>query len=285
MNISEKAMLVSLSISAWSGRKHDKDASNEVATSHGTDASKAGRYNKMLVDPASLKNINTVAANARNYTLSRTLPWLNEGVRIVPVDNYMEYAQKMADFRSKFDTAVDDLVKEYDVLVNQARIDLNGLFKETDYPSPERIRSKHAFNVRVFNMPNSEDFRVKLSESEFQSVKSEIEQNLNEVVEGAVRDVFERVKMRMEHVIRRVKEVEVSDGKGVRESMMKHVAELADIIPSLNITNNQDLTEIARQIRSDLVTISSDDLRENQGSRIAASQAARDILNRVSAYI
>lgn len=285
MNISEKAMLVALSISAWSGRKYDKDATAEVAQNHGTDANRAGRFNKILVNPASLKDITSIAGNARNYTMNATLPWLNDGIRIIPVDIYLEYMQKMSDFRSQFNTAVDKLLVEYDALVKQARLDLNGLFKESDYPSEESIRRKHAFNVRVFNLPDSGDFRVSLSESEFQSTKQEIEQNLNEAAENAVRDVFERVSMRMNHMLKRLKEVEASDGKGIRDSMMKNITELADLLPKLNITNNPDIDGIASQIRHELATISSDDLRENQSSRIAAAQSARDILSKVSAYI
>lgn len=285
MNISEKAMLVALSISAWSGRKYDKDATAEVAQNHGTDATRAGRFNKILVNPMSLKDITSIAGNARNYTMSVTLPWLNDGIRIIPVDIYLEYMQKMSDYKSQFNQAVDKLLVEYDALVKQARLDLNGLFKESDYPSEESIRRKHAFNVRVFNLPDSGDFRVALSESEFQSTKQEIEQNLNEAADNAVRDVFQRVSMRMEHMLKRLKEVEATDGKGIRESMMKNISELADLLPKLNITNNPDIDGIADQIRLELATISSDDLRENQSSRIAAAQSARDILNKVSAYI
>lgn len=285
MNISEKAMLVALSISAWSGRKYDKDATKEVAQNHGTDVSRAGRFNKILVNPASLKEITSIAGNARNYTMSVTLPWLNDGIRIIPVDIYLEYVQRMSEYRSQFNQAVDKLAIEYDALVKQAKLDLNGLFKESDYPSVDSIRRKHAFNVRVFNLPDSEDFRVSLSESEFQSTKQEIEQNLNEAADNAVRDVFQRVSMRMEHILKRLKEVEADDGKGIRESMMRNVSELADLLPKLNITNNPDIDGIASQIKQELATISSDDLRENQSSRIAAAQSARDILSKVSAYI
>ncbi len=285
MNISEKAMLVALSISAWSGRKYDKDASAEVAKNHGTDSNRAGRFNKILVNPTSLKDINNIASSARNYTMSMTLPWLNDGIRIIPVDVYLEYSQKMSDYRSQFNQAVDKLVTEYDALVKQARLDLNGLFKESDYPSVESIRHKHAFNVKLFNLPDSKDFRVDLSESEFQSTKQEIEQNLADATENAVRDVFERVSMKMEHILKRLKEVEATDGKGIRDSMMKNIVELADLLPKLNITKNPDIDGVALQIKQDLASITSDDLRENQSSRIAAAQTARDILAKVSTYI
>ena len=44
MNLTHDAMLVSLRISAWSGRLYDRKASNHVAVHHEASAS-AGRYN------------------------------------------------------------------------------------------------------------------------------------------------------------------------------------------------------------------------------------------------
>lgn len=285
MNISEKAMLVSLSISSWSGRKHDRDASQEVASNHGTDASRAGRFHKILVDPMSLRGITTIAGNARNYTMQVTLPWLNDGVRIIPVDIYLEYAQKMSEYKSQFNQAVDKLLTEYQAIVNQARLDLNGLFKESDYPSQEAIRHKYAFKVHVFNLPDSKDFRVNLSDDEFMNAKQEIEANMAAAQENAVRDVCDRVAMRMHHMIKRLNDVEVNDGKGIRDSMIKNISELAELIPKLNITNNYDIDGIAQQLRNEIASLSADDLRENQSTRIAAKQSAKDILNKISAYI
>ena len=52
MNLPHDAMLVSLRISAWSGRLYDRKASNHVAVHHEASAS-AGRYNKCLLPSAS----------------------------------------------------------------------------------------------------------------------------------------------------------------------------------------------------------------------------------------
>ena len=283
MKISERAMLVNLSISLWSGRKYDKDASSEVAANHGTNVNRAGRFNKILVNPVNLKGIASIAGDARNYQNKVTLPWLNEGVRIIPVDVYLEYTQKMSDYRSKFDAAVSDLVKDYDALVNQARLDLNGLFKKSDYPSKESIVSKHAFNVRVFNMPDADDFRVNLSDSELEATRQDIEANLNEATEAAVKEVFGRVKYRMEHFVKRLSEVE--DGKGLHESMMNHISDLADILPRLNITNNQEISDIATKMKHEIAAFTTADLRDSPGTRIATTKSAQEILNQVSAYI
>ena len=54
MNLTHDAMLVSLRISAWSGRQYDRKASNHVAVHHEASAS-AGRYNKLPIAEGRLR--------------------------------------------------------------------------------------------------------------------------------------------------------------------------------------------------------------------------------------
>ena len=54
-SLSSRAMLCSLSISMWSARKHDPEASEEIAQSHGAQ-SDAGRYRKVLLPKAAGKS-------------------------------------------------------------------------------------------------------------------------------------------------------------------------------------------------------------------------------------
>ena len=54
MNLTHDAMLVSLRITAWSGRLYDRQASNHVAAQHDASAS-AGRYNKRLLPKGRLR--------------------------------------------------------------------------------------------------------------------------------------------------------------------------------------------------------------------------------------
>jgi len=55
-SLSSRAMLCSLSISMWSARKHDPEASEEIAQRHGAQAN-AGRYHKVLLPKEALAEI------------------------------------------------------------------------------------------------------------------------------------------------------------------------------------------------------------------------------------
>ena len=64
MDITTKAMLVSLTIKAWTGSKLDKRVSQDVAAREGAD-NDAGNYNKKLVAKDALAEIKAISGEAR----------------------------------------------------------------------------------------------------------------------------------------------------------------------------------------------------------------------------
>jgi hypothetical protein len=75
-------------------RKHDKDASEEIATRHGAQ-SDAGRYHKILLPKAALAEIQKIVSEARQEHYFMTLPWDDNGYRVLPAAVYMDHVEKM----------------------------------------------------------------------------------------------------------------------------------------------------------------------------------------------
>ena len=90
MNLTHDAMLVSLRISAWSGRLYDRKASNHVAVHHEASAS-AGRYNKCLLPKAAFAALTATMSKTRSSHYEQTLPWDDHGSRLLTVANYEHY--------------------------------------------------------------------------------------------------------------------------------------------------------------------------------------------------
>jgi len=82
-SLSSRAMLCSLSISMWSARKHDPDASQEIAQRHGAQAD-AGRYHKVLLPKEALAEVQKIVSDARQEHYFMTLPWDDNGYRGLP---------------------------------------------------------------------------------------------------------------------------------------------------------------------------------------------------------
>ena len=283
--ISERAMLVNLRIRLWSGRKHDRSASQEVADTHNTQIEKAGRFNKMLVTTAALRPAFNAANNARLYHSSVTMPWLGDGARIMPVDVYFDYTQAMNSFKQAFNREVDDFLALYPTHMAQAALDLNGLYQPSDYPTDIALRNKYSFDCEVYNVPDAQDFRVKMSSDEFEEAKRQITENYDTVINGTVTDLFERIKFRMELLVKRIKEVE-SDEKGrLKSSLIERISDLAELLPKMNITNSKVIDDIAEKMTREFKSIHMGVLRVDKSVRDAAVTSAEEIIKTVRDYI
>jgi hypothetical protein len=166
MDLSTKAMLAAIHISLWTARKHDRKVSREVATLNGANE-QAGRYNKRLFCEApKLDEIQTIAGRIRQYFYRVTLPWSDEGLRILPAELYFEFNAQMRDFAAEFRYAVDEFLDAYDTYVKEAQPMLGSLFRLKDYPPAEKVKEKFALRPEILPIPTGDDFRVSLSEDE-----------------------------------------------------------------------------------------------------------------------
>ena len=100
MDLNKDAMLVSLRISAWSGRLYDREASDHVAAHHDASSS-VGRYNKRLLPKAALAALNATMSEARPQHAAQSLPCDDKGSRLLTVANYEHYTGIMDALRGR----------------------------------------------------------------------------------------------------------------------------------------------------------------------------------------
>ncbi|MFA5583020.1 MAG: hypothetical protein WDA09_02305 [Bacteriovoracaceae bacterium] len=279
-DLSSKAMLVKLSISTWTASKHDKKISKEIADKHGA-KSDAGRYNKVLVAKKALNTINSINNEIRSFHYENTLPWSDEGLRILPSANFMEYTKKMRELKAKREAAIRDFVEEYPQYVEEAKERLGDMFSETDYPHPQEIEHKFAVRTGTYPMPAAEDFRVRLRKSDTQQVRKEIEESVKEATSIAIRDLWQRLHDGLSRISERLNDPE----KIFRDSLITNLTELCALLPKLNITDDPDLEEMRKRVEEKICTHYPDDLREDKEERKEVAQEADDILATMSGYI
>ncbi len=285
-SLSTRAMLTDLTIRSWSGRKHDKVISQEVATTHGA-AADAGRYNKRLIARAALDELAKIAREAFAYNYDVTLPWLGSGTRIFPSVLYFDYVQKMRAYERAFDAAADRFAAAYPQVIADAQRDLNSLFKADDYPPPHKIRRHFAFQITILPLPDQTDFRVDLGDAEIATLQENFARTQNAIIETAIGEVVERIRAVVARMAERLRAYKVTDAgtEGVfRDSLVTNVRDLVAILPALNITEDAKLTDLITRVRDSLCLHDADVLRENEGVRIETADAADEILAHVSAF-
>ena len=203
-SLSSRAMLCALSISMWSARKHDPDASQEIAQRHGAQAD-AGRYHKVLLPKAALAEIQKVVSDARQEHYFMTLPWDDNGYRVLPAAAYMDHTEKMRELSNRFTPTVYSLAQQFGWhLVEEAKVRPGGLFRPEDYPTPDGLRSKFSFATKVMPLPDAADFRVTLGDEEKERIKRQITTAVEASLQVASRDLWQRLYEAVSHLAERL---------------------------------------------------------------------------------
>lgn len=279
MNLSDRALLVQLSISQWTARKYDKKATQEVAYSHGTTTA-AGRYNKSLLPMnGMLENVHRKAAHIRAKFYDNTLPWGIEGTQMLPTANYLEF---MADFRkekSEWETLVNMFVGDYDTLKLDAQRILGTLYREDDYPHRSDIASKFRMDLAVFPVP-SNDFRVAIGSEELTRIQQDVERRVAEAQTNAMRDVWQRLYDKVKHIAEKC-----SDPKAIfRDSMIDNARDICELLPRLNFTDDPNLETLRQEVEAKLI-MHPEILRNNPDKRRDTAAEAKRIMDSMGVFM
>lgn len=266
--LQDSAMLVALNISQWTARKYDKVATNEVDRNHG--AKDAGRYNKLLVDKAALDPMDEIAGAARQHHYSVTLPWGNQGERLLPATLFMDYVQTMGQFKAEFESRAAKFAAIYPQLVQDARQRLGTLYNPADYPT--EVRSRFSFDTPVSPVASANDFRVNLNSEYVEAIKREITERQDAQRTEAVKHVWKRVR----EVVARIEETCSKEKPRIFDSMIESASQLIQVLPALNLNNDPELDRIAYEMKK--LVVSPDVLRANPHRRADLAKAAGEVL-------
>ena len=276
-NLSEKAILVSLVISSWSARKIDKKVTREVEESH--DAKDAGRYNKKLLDKKDLEELEKIAREAREFHNKNTLPWSDSGDRLLPATNYFNYINNQRVFKQQFENAIETFIKRYPDLKDNARLRLNEMYDEKDYPSVAKLRKKFSITSSFMPIAKLDDFRITVNQVEVDKLKEEIEQNVYKRINDATKDLWLRIKEAVKHMYEKLADKDAI----FRDSLVTNVTDLIELLPRLNFTNDAEINMTIEQMKK--LSVSADYLRKDNGKRSETAANAKEILSKINDFI
>lgn len=270
-----KALTVNLEINQWSARKHDKKITKEVEDTH--NATDAGRYNKLLIAKEAIQKIQKAGGAARLFHYENTLPWSNNGDRLLPSANYFAYVTEMNRLKSEFEKEVVYFLVNYSDVVEDAKIRLKGMFNSADYPSEAEIKSRFGFKTEFMPLPDT-DFRLNLSQTEINNLTLSVENSMKDRINKAVSDTWKRIKEQLEHMKERLS---TTDAK-FHDTLFSNLADLIELLPKLNVTNDSAINEICDQMQTLLVNPES--VRTNSNLRADKANEVERLLSKFDAF-
>lgn len=261
-SIASAAMLVEVSISCWTARKLDKKVSEEV--NQAKSASKtAARVNKnLLADDQRLDAIVSYAAAVRNWLNRVTLPWSDNGIRLVTTKQFMEFKAELDVRMAEFDRMVDDFVVMYPTLISAQAFKLGGMFNRDEYPTADAIKHKFGFRYAFMPVPETGDWRVDIAEEAKAELAEHYQSEYQRRIDASMRDVWGRLKDVVEHMSEILTVDEDGKGKRFHESVLNKTVELCDMLKYLNVTGDNELERARAMLEGALFGVTAEEIRK-----------------------
>jgi len=282
-DLRETCVLMGFTGRCWTARKYDKDVTKKVENIY--DAKDSGRWNKVLLNLEKLKEINKNINEFRRYHYKVTAPWTND-LAILPNDNIFEYGNIARKHRELHENLVAEFLAVYPQLKEDAKIVLNGMYKESDYPSVEVLEDKFEFRTFTQPIPHISDFRLDLQEDELNRIKAEYRQLEKENLQNAMSKVWQRTYDAVNHIIEKLTDYNPDNKKKstFRDSLISNVTELVGLLPALNLTNDVNLENMRKELEQKICTVEPENLRNDALLRKNTIDIAKDLATRMKGY-
>lgn len=279
-----QGILVSLEVTTWSGRRLDRRVTTDTTDREGADRD-AGRFNKNLLGGKvpSFAAVVAAASAARAAHYEQTLPWADEGSRLLPTANYLEYTRVIREQRDAFKRKVDAFLAEYPQLVQDAAARLGNMFNSADYPTTAAVAQRFSYRIAFTPVPAGEDIRLNLPDHVTAHMQKGITARVERSVQAAVRDGWDRLYASVERIRDRLQEITGADPDGpqgrLHASLFSGAVETAETLRRLNILGDPQLDAMADRIVRELSQLDPKEIRKAPDAMQATADAADAILS------
>lgn len=285
-NLDTCAMIVEFNAGVWTARKLDRAVTDEV-TSGKHAAKDAARVNKhLLAGRNELEQIQKYINACRGYVYDNTLPWSDNGQRLLPATKFIDFNNEMESRRSVFDAQVKAFVSLYPSLITAQALQLGSMFKRTDFPSAHEITSKFNWSLGYLPVPTAGDFRIDVGNEAQRELKEKLEELANKRVADAHATLWDKLHEHLKRMSDRL-QVDVIGGeekpRKFHDTLVTGGLELCEMLKDLNLTGDQKLDNARKQLEGVLLGVGeADELRKNMDARQHVAREVQEILDRFS---
>ncbi len=284
-NIRNSLLSINFGLSCWEARRQDKTATQEVAANHGT-ASNVGRYHKDLLPGAVEHEAILKIRNAwRVWHAENTLPWNDNGTRVLRSAAFLDYTQGYRGWKDQFETALQEFYTAYPTLVAQAELRLNSLFNQQDYPDLAEVKRRFAVRLDVYPLPDAEDFRLLdgIPADEADHLCKNAVAGLEGQVGAAVKDLLQRMHGVVSSMAGRLDVPHGEKGGKFHDTLVGNISDMVARIPALNLTDDPEIKQLAQAMQE--LVCPPEVLRLDPDARADKAAKAKALAARMSQYV
>ena len=284
MSLHDKAILVSLSTPKYGLNRHDENEARDVAKRHGADSKSIGVTKRLLQGNPAFDAVRKFDAALHVWNRTQTLPWNDDGTRLLPTLQYDAYMTHMRHARTDRERLVRLFLDNYDAFVQSDRAALGTMFRASDYADRYAVAQRFTFALEVQPVPDGKDFRVTVSKGDMLDLQKNVDARIAAAADKARLDLFHRLAAPLQEIA-----TKLGDGTDLTlrttNPLAENLREILDLIPRLNITGDAEIMRFHAAALDKLAHITPETMKGNDLVRSVAARQAQSILDEMSDFM
>lgn len=272
-------MLTKLKIEFIGMASLDRNLTSQANSALGGGAG-AGKYQKVKISRNSLSDVIFAAEKGRRIHKRLTAPYGDDGWRLIAADTVFEYTQEMRDCKTDFSQAVLDVKNNWNVILSNEQSRLQALYNIDDYPPQHEVDKHFYFDHEMRPVPDEGHIILDIEAETLKEIKEQFLKNEEKKLEQAMYDTW----MKLFKPVKTMADICGNDKK-VFSSLITNLEEVIDIVPHLNLVDDQRLTDAVNEIRSNLLGVTVGQLREDKQLKQDIGQKAEKLASVMDAYM
>jgi len=215
------------------------------------------------------KALTAIKSQAQAYWRKMTLPFPQQGIRLMRQADIPAFEAQMADFKQQLEDAVHVLQQEYENIKQTARETLGQLYNENDYPTS----LENIFAI-YWEYPNVDapQYLMAFSPELYRQEQLRAQQRFEDAVLLAENAFAEELQTLVEHLLSRLEPGPTGEQKKFNSSTITKFQEFADNFRRMNVRSNAELNSLIDRAASIVQGVDAKMLRTNGNLRSSVKE-------------
>ena len=287
--LKNKALTVRLTRKKMNRNKMDRDLSTLLQEMKEVTDKSSLRVNKSLFPKEATDKYQKVITEAAKYFYRTTTPWDDKGWRLLSIDIYKDFIKTMKGHTRSFREAVMDFIDGFEGNIEAMKPVLGDAFRMDDYNefflggkvNREALLEKFNLEVEYGTVSDADDLRACLTETDREVIAAHITEKNNEKFAKSQEHL---ITILHEHIMA-IHERLSQEENIFRDTLIGNLEDLCDLIPKMNIANDQAINALAAEAKAKLCSWAPATLRDDTKKRADVADEAGKILGNMKGLI
>jgi hypothetical protein len=285
MSLASRSMLVSLSQRMWWANASDRQLGMQAERANDAD-NRSLKVVKQLIPPEYTLPIKRIALYGRDQHIRLTLPGIAKGQQLLATKTFDEYAMGQGAIKEAFFIEVQRFVDRYPEIIAAAPARLGKAFRESDFPSPDRIHSYFDYSLKFSPVPEAGNWLLEdIDMEDVSKLANELSNEQTVMFREATKELVDRLMKSLQNLASQAENYKegITSGGMLREATIESVKDIAHLVPKMNMTGDPMIEAAAKEMIVNFSNLDAKDMRKDATVRNDVASVAQRIMAKLKA--